>query len=86
MSEKSPHLYQSGERIPITGRYIMVMVRSEPTIADQYKFAHDLEAGQYFPHHDGWPVCWFLACANQDKERPSPVFRSPAGDAGLPFC
>jgi hypothetical protein len=72
MNEHLGSIYQSGQRVPISGLYEVVGVNSALSIHSA-EGIRQLHQDEYFPSYQGWDVCWRLipsAVQEPDEARP----------------
>ncbi len=60
MAMKSSSIYQSGQKVPLTGIYQVVGI-PPATRQKRRNATRTLRMGDLFPAYEGWEVCWRLA-------------------------
>ncbi len=63
MSEKNTSIFQSGERVNITGTYEVIGIGSPAALRKKEASTRDFRAGQRFCCYDGFEVIWRLVAA-----------------------
>ncbi|MEP7289183.1 MAG: hypothetical protein ABI947_25810 [Chloroflexota bacterium] len=60
MTENCVTIYQSGQRVPVSGWYEAVGVNTLAMSGSPHHLIRTLRAGELFPDYEGRAICWCL--------------------------
>jgi hypothetical protein len=58
MTAVTNNIYQTGQRVPISGHYEVVGVNLTAVKNKKEKAFRAMEKDEVFPNYEGWEVCW----------------------------
>lgn len=62
------NIYQTGQRVPVSGNYEVVGVNLATARNKKEKALRLMQRGEIFPNYEGWEVCWHYTAGDHQSE------------------